>query len=230
MTAASRPGPAATPRFSACGTSALLMDVAAGAFDLGAQKHLWSLAAEGSAVHRIAGVRGVVLGVNNMLVRFDPLAIDPADLHEQLRAAWQASEPLDATGRLVEVPVAYDTRPGSDLVEIARHVELAVDEVIRLHTSAEYHVAAIGSVPGFPYLVGLPPQLAVPRQQSPRAKILKGSVAIGGAQAGIIPMDMPSGWNVLGFTDVELFDPAREQPSLLAPGDSLRFVARKARP
>ncbi|HEY0825718.1 MAG TPA: 5-oxoprolinase subunit PxpB [Ramlibacter sp.] len=227
---ASSPARAIQPRFSACGSSALLMDVAAGAFDLDAQKHLWSLAAAGSAVHGIAGVRGVVLGVNNMLVRFDPLAADPRELHGQLQSAWQASGPLEATGRLVEVPVAYDMRPGSELEALASHARLEVAEVIRLHTSADYHVAAIGSVPGFPYLVGLPPQLAMPRHQTPRAKVLKGSVAIGGAQAGIIPMDMPSGWNVLGFTDLELFDPLRAQPSLLAPGDRLRFVQRRARP
>ncbi len=220
----------AQPRFSACGTSALLMDVAAGAFDLPAQQHLWSLAAEGSAVHRIAGVRGVVLGVNSMLVRFDPLAAQPRDLHEQLRAAWLASEPLEASGRLLEVPVAYDTRPGSELEGIARHAGLSVAEVIRLHSGADYHVAAVGSVPGFPYLVGLPPQLAMPRHQTPRAKVARGSVAIGGTQAGIIPMDMPSGWHVLGTTDIALFDPTRAQPSLLAPGDRLRFVARGGKP
>lgn len=220
----------APTRFSACGTSALLMDVATGAFDLVAQQHLWSLAAQGSAVHRIAGVRGIVLGVNNMLVRFDPLAVQPARLCEQLRAAWAGSRPLEATARLVEVPVVYDTRPGSELEAIAHHLRLEVAEVIRLHSGAEYHVAAIGAVPGFPYLVGLPPQLAMPRRQTPRAKVAKGSVAIGGAQAGILPMDMPSGWHVLGHTDVALFDPLRAQPSLLAPGDRLRFVAQGSRP
>jgi KipI family sensor histidine kinase inhibitor len=217
-------------RFHACGTAALLMDVSAGAFELGTQRRLWSLTADDGPLRRMQQVRSAVLGVNNLLVRFDPLRVEPEELQAQLRAAWDASEPLETPGRLLEVPVAYDTRPGSELEAIATHAGLEVDEAIRLHSSAEYHVAAIGSVPGFPYLVGLPPQLAMPRHQTPRAKVLKGSVAIGGAQAGIIPMDMPSGWHVLGFTDIELFDPARAQPSLLAPGDRLRFVAREARP
>lgn len=218
------------PRFHLCGTGAVLMDVSAGAFALPTQERLWSLAARGGALERLPGVRSVVLGVNNVLVAFDALQVPAGALQEALAAAWSAAEPRGDPGRLLEIPVAYDGAAGSELEDIAGRLQLTVDEVVRLHTSVEYRVACIGSVPGFPYLVGLPPELALPRLQTPRARVPKGSVAIGGAQTGVMPMDMPSGWNVLGRTELALFDPFRAEPSLLAPGDRVRFSATGGRP
>lgn len=212
------------PKFHLCGSGAMLMDVAEGAFDLDTQKHLWALAAAGGALEEIGGLGSVVLGVNNVLVTFDALCTDATQLGESLAAAWARSEPVDGTGRLLQVPVAYDTAPGSELEGIARRLRLSVDEVIGLHAGVEYHVACIGSVPGFAYLVGLPPQLVVPRLQTPRLRMPKGAVAIGGAQTGIIPMEMPSGWNLIGMTELDMFDPWRPQPSLLAAGDAVMFT------
>lgn len=218
------------PRFHLCGTGALLMDVSTGPFDLATQQRLWSLAAHDGALRRLAGVRSVVLGVNNVLVTFDGLDVQLGELQAGMAQAWEAAQPSTDPGRLLEIPVAYDTAPGSELHDIARRLGLAVDEVVRLHTSVEYRVACIGSVPGFPYLVGLPAQLALPRLPTPRARVPKGSVAIGGAQGGVMPMDMPSGWNVLGRTELALFDPFRAEPSLLAPGDRVHFIEQEAKP
>lgn len=223
--ATSPAGRVTKPKFHPCGSGALLMDVAAGPFDLPTQKRLWALAAPDGVLSALADVRSVVLGVNNVLVTFDALAVQPASLQEALAAAWDEAVPIEGTGRMVEVPVAYDTRAGSELEGIARRLQLSVDEVVRLHAGADYHVAAIGSVPAFAYLVGMPPQLAVPRLQTPRARAPKGAVAIGGAQTGILPMDMPTGWNLIGMTELEMFDPFRAQPSLFTPGDRVRFVA-----
>lgn len=216
------------PRIHAAGDGALLMDVSPkGQFDLQLQKRLWSLVAE-DGLRSIPGVKNLVLGVNNLLVIFRPLQLQPQDLSEQLLQAWAGSIAREESGHLVEVPVRYDVSAGSELEGIARNAGLSVQEAVRLHSSIDYHVACIGSVPGFPYLVGLPPELAMPRHTSPRARVPKGTVAIGGAQTGIIPMDMPSGWHALGSTDLELFDPLRAQPCLLAAGDKVRFVPRGA--
>jgi 5-oxoprolinase (ATP-hydrolysing) subunit B len=174
------------------------------------------------------GARDVVLGVNNVLVTFDPLQVRPEQLVDALLLAWDESKAGQDHGRSVEVPVVYDTSSGSELEALARHAGIGVGEVVRLHTSAEYHVACIGSVPGFAYLVGLPPELAMPRHSTPRARIPKGTVAIGGSQTGIIPMDMPSGWHALGLTKLDLFDPARSEPCLLRAGDRVRFTVQVA--
>lgn len=217
-------------RIHACGAGGLLLDVAEGAFSLSTQRRLWSLAGEAGPLRALEGVRGIVLGVNNVLVLFDALRMDPEELSNELQRAWEVSQPREEIGQLLEVPVAYDTSRGSELEGIARHAGLGVDEVVRLHTSAEYHVACIGSVPGFAYVVGLPPKLAMPRHTTPRPRIPKGTVAIGGSQTGVIPMDMPSGWHALGMTELDMFDPSRAEPCLLSPGDRIRFIAQGAKP
>ena len=96
---------------------------------------------------------------------------------------------------------------------------------MRLHTSAEYTVFALGSQPGFPYLGGLDERLAEPRRAEPRVRVEAGSVVIGGGQTGIISRTSPSGWHIIGDTDTQLFDINRAQAALLSPGDRVRFVS-----
>ena len=119
------------------------------------------------------------------------------------------------------VAVAYD---GPDLEDIARLAGLSVGEIVTLHSSVEYTVAFIGFQPGFPYLVGLPPELVMPRLETPRARVPAGSVAIAGEYTGIYPSATPGGWRLIGRTDVRLFDVSSESPALLSPGDRVRFV------
>ena len=124
-------------------------------------------------------------------------------------------------GETVEIPVRYD---GEDLPEVAGLTGLAPDEVVRRHTAPEYTVAFLGFSPGFPYLVGLDPALEVPRRDTPRTSIPAGSVGLAGNQTGIYPTATPGGWQLIGRTEVTLFDPARDPPALLAPGTRLRFT------
>ena len=125
-------------------------------------------------------------------------------------------------GTLHTIRVVYD---GPDLDEVARGVRMSSDEVVSLHTSVEYNVAFIGFQPGFPYLLGLPQRLVVPRLETPRSRVPAGSVAIADDYTGIYQAATPGGWRLLGHTDVILFDPTAERPCLLFPGDRVRFVA-----
>ena len=83
----------------------------------------------------------------------------------------------------------------------------------------------LGFSPGFPYLLGLDPRLAMPRLDTPRTRVPAGSVGIGGAQTGIYPHAGPGGWRIIGRTTLALFDPLHDPPTLLASGDRVRFVA-----
>lgn len=121
------------------------------------------------------------------------------------------------------VPVCYGGAHGPDLDALARHAGLSAAEVIRRHAGGDYRVAMLGFAPGFPYLLGLDPALAMPRLATPRARVPAGSVAIGGAQAGIYPREGPGGWRLVGRTPLRLFDATRPVPSLLQPGRRLRF-------
>ena len=134
---------------------------------------------------------------------------------------------LSATTRgedqAVEIPVWYGGDLGIDLAEVARAAGLNEAEVIARHSAAPYRVACIGFTPGFPYLTGLPAELATPRRATPRTQVPAGSVGIGGSQTGIYPLVSPGGWNIIGRTPLKLFSAERPPPALLTPGDHVRF-------
>jgi KipI family sensor histidine kinase inhibitor len=127
--------------------------------------------------------------------------------------------------RLIEIPVCYDPEFALDLDHVASQAKLTPTKVVDLHSEAEYRVSCIGFVPGFPFLAGLPKELATPRRAAPRKEIPAGSVAIGGAQTGIYPLRSPGGWNLIGRTPLHLFDPERTPPAFLHAGDRVRFRA-----
>jgi KipI family sensor histidine kinase inhibitor len=147
-----------------------------------------------------------------------------AQVLDELAADLPELELPDAdavAGEPVEIPVRYD---GEDLPEVARLTGLDAEEVVRRHTAPEYTVAFLGFSPGFPYLVGLDPALEVPRRDTPRTSIPAGSVGLAGGQTGIYPTASPGGWQLIGRTEVTLFDPDRHPPALLGPGSRLRFT------
>jgi inhibitor of KinA len=133
----------------------------------------------------------------------------------------------ELNGRIVTIPVSYGGEWGPDLAEVAERAGLSMEEAISLHSTAEYRVAMIGFAPGFPYLAGLPERLASPRKATPRQAVPAGSVGIAGVQTGIYPLSSPGGWQLIGRTSVTLFDPRRDPPSLLAPGDRVHFIPIK---
>lgn len=128
---------------------------------------------------------------------------------------------VSPAGRKIEIRVDYS---GEDIEEVAGHCRLTVKELADIHSEAEYVVAMIGFRPGFPYLLGLDPRLNIPRRSTPRLRVPKGSVAIGGQQTGIYPGESPGGWHIIGYTTEELFDMNRTPPNLLQVGDTVRFI------
>ena len=128
-------------------------------------------------------------------------------------------------GRTVEVPVCYGGEFGPDLGLVAKQAKLSPEEVIKRHSKADYLVYLIGFAPGFPYLGGLPKELATPRHAKPRMVVPPGSVGIAGNQTGIYPLGTPGGWNLIGRTPKRLFVPEEDPPSFLRAGDRVKFRA-----
>ena len=160
-----------------------------------------------------------------LLLVFDLASLDAERAEAHVRRVLAAARTrAPAPGRTVTVPVCYEGSCAPDLGEVARLHGIEPDDVVRLHAAAEYRVAFLGFSPGFPYLAGLPAALATPRLARPRLSVPAGSVAIAGTQAGIYPQRTPGGWRLLGRTPLTLFDPGREPPALLAPGDRVRFA------
>lgn len=174
-----------------------------------------------------AAVEEVVPSYRSLLVVHDPLRSPRAALVRRLRAlAARVEAPRTGPRRVVRVPVRYGGAAGPDLDEAARLCGLSPEELVRRHAAPVYRVHLLGFTPGFPYLGGLDPSIAVPRLAVPRTRIPAGSVAIGGEQTGIYPVESPGGWRLVGRTPLRLFDPApaAERPFLLAPGDGVRFA------
>lgn len=124
-------------------------------------------------------------------------------------------------GDVVELPVRYD---GEDLDDVARVLGCDVEEVVRRHSQEEWTVAFCGFAPGFGYLTGAHRSWDVPRRSTPRTRVPAGSVALAGEFTGVYPRESPGGWQLLGRTDVAVFDLERDPPALLRPGTRVRFV------
>jgi KipI family sensor histidine kinase inhibitor len=176
------------------------------------------------------GVLDIVPAYATLTVLFDPACCAPAALAQRLLgiAAAAGSGSTDPR-REIEIPVCYDPEFAPDMDVVCDCAGLARDEVVRRHTAAAYRVHFLGFTPGFPYLGGLDPALATPRRATPRAAVPAGAVAIGGAQTGVYPQRAPGGWQIIGRTPLALFDARRDPPCLLAPGDTVQFVAIDAR-
>lgn len=157
----------------------------------------------------------VVLGARSVLVVGDPAST---------RALVRDTRPgatANVRSTVVEIPVTYD---GDDLAEVSRLVDLTSDEVVSAHTGSTWTVAFGGFAPGFFYLVGGDPRLHVPRRDTPRTRVPAGSVGLAGEFSGIYPRESPGGWQLIGRTGLTMWDTSREQPALLAPGTTVRFV------
>ena len=179
-----------------------------------------------AALAALPGVLETVPTFRSVLMVYDPLRIRFEELIERADAAARGvrAAAMDAGG-LVEIPVVYGGPDGPDLDDVARAVGLTSDEVVRLHGEPTYLVYMIGFSPGFPYLGRLPDALRLPRRPTPRTRVPAGSVAIADVFTGAYPQETPGGWHLLGRTWRQLFDPDRDDPALLRPGDRVRFVA-----
>jgi KipI family sensor histidine kinase inhibitor len=211
------------PSISVLGTRAVLFE-APGAMTLAAQQRVWALAREAQLWPE---VREAVPGMNNLMLTFErpPRQLDA--LQDRLRAAWEAARPLELEGRVIVLPVTYGGAGGPHMADVVAHTGLTVDQIVELHSAPSYSVYALGSHPGYCYLGGMDARIATPRRKVPVLSIPGGAVSIGGAQTGVSASAGPSGWNTIATTDMCFFDPTRDPPALLKPGDTIRFRVEK---
>jgi inhibitor of KinA len=172
-----------------------------------------------------ARIRNLHPAYASLLIDFDPLRLSHMELSATVQqltdAAQDNPEPF---GNEVKLPVCYDAEFAPDLLAIAQHAGVSMEEVVRLHSSATYLVYFLGFAPGFAYLGGLPEPLHMPRLATPRQFVAAGSVGIAGSQTGVYPIDSPGGWRLLGRTPLRMFDPESDAPTRLEPGDRVRFL------
>ena len=173
----------------------------------------------------IPGIIDQVPTYRSVLLYYDPLRLPLRELQERLRTLEERPKDADIEApNLVEIPTVYGGEYGPDLDHVAEHTGLTTEEVIRLHSGADYLVYMMGFTPGFTYLGGMSERIATPRLQTPRTAIPAGSVGIAERQTGIYPTESPGGWQLIGRTPLHLFDPQRDPPVVVDAGDYVRFV------
>ncbi|MFI8516113.1 allophanate hydrolase subunit 1 [Streptomyces sp. NPDC085460] len=195
------------------GERALLVELA----DRAAAEALHAEVLRRRAAGALSGVREVVPAARTVL-------LDGVDEPVRLAAelpGWELRPGHARVGEVVEVPVRYD---GPDLAEVAARWGVPPAEAVRIHSSAEFRVAFCGFAPGFGYLTGLGARYEVPRRATPRTAVPAGAVALAGPYTGVYPRSSPGGWQLIGTTDVVLWDTGREPAALLSPGTRVRFV------
>lgn len=191
---------------------------------LASQRRIWGL------TYRLAHheeVREAIPGMNNLTVLLKHPQQLALDAIERLQRWWEESDALTPEARNIDIPVVYGGESGPDLAFVAEHAGISKRQVVECHAAETYIVYFIGFQPGFPYLGGLPEKISAPRRAEPRLRVPAGSVGIGGRQTGIYPLDTPGGWQIIGCTPLKLFNPATRPPTLLLPGDNVRFIPQK---
>ena len=180
-------------------------------------------------LHPVDGVRELVPSYRSLLVVYDPLNISMADLKRTIRDTYQNLDQTELPdSRTIDIPIVYGGERGPDLESVAQYHHITPQAVIDYHTRPTYRVYMIGFTPGYPYLGEVPDAIATPRRKTPRILVPKGSVGIAKQQTGIYSVDSPGGWQIIGWTPVNLFDPKTQPPSLLMMGDRVRFEAISA--
>lgn len=172
------------------------------------------------------GLIDLVPSYRSLLVYYDPLCFSHSQLEEQLVVLEQnLDQGALKAPKVVDIPTLYGGDYGPDLEHVATHNGLEPEEVIQIHSSAEYLVYMMGFTPGFPYLGEMSEKIATPRLQTPRTAIPEGSVGIAERQTGVYPIQSPGGWQLIGRTPVQLFDTQLDPPVVVLSGDYIRFVS-----
>ena len=172
----------------------------------------------------LKGVTEVIPTYRSLLMIYDPLMTDPAELQKVLETLEARLGDIKIPPpRTVEIPVCYGGEFGPDIDTVADANQLTVSDVIKLHCEPEYLIYMVGFTPGFPFLGGLSEKLHTPRLETPRTLVPEGSVGIANNQTGIYPIASPGGWQLIGRTPLKLFAPERDNPFLYQAGDRIKF-------
>lgn len=173
------------------------------------------------------GIKDLLPTYRSIIVYYNPLLVSFDEIKNIVEENCNfENEKIDKIEKeIVEIPVLYGGEYGPDLENIAKHNNITTEEVIKIHTSGEYLVYMLGFTPGFPYLGGMSKKIATPRLKEPRTKIPAGSVGIAGEQTGVYPIESPGGWQLLGRSPLNFFNPNRDKPFLLKAGQYIKFVS-----
>ncbi|HVS96422.1 MAG TPA: 5-oxoprolinase subunit PxpB [Puia sp.] len=187
--------------------------------------------------NRFPGILDIIVAYSSVSVLYDPALVQregaaaqgtvSSFVHRWLGQAWQAVDgtggfALRTDGRLIRLPVCYETAYAPDMDWVSQRTSLSGEEVVAIHSAGVYRVYMIGFLPGFSYMGRLDRRLQLPRKKQP-VNVIAGGVGIAGLQTGIYPLNSPGGWHIIGRTPVKQFDPAMDPPVRFQTGDYVQF-------
>jgi len=211
----------ARPRFLAAGDAGLVVEFGE-SIDRQTSARVLALQAR-IAGAGLPGIVELVPTFRSLLVHLDPDATDLAAAEAAISLLVGDLDIAEMPSRHWTIPVCYEPAFAPDIDAVAERTGLGRSQVVEAHSGREYHVYMIGFVPGYPYMGDLARELVLPRREDPRLRVPPGSVAIATTLTAIYPIESPGGWHIVGRTPVRLFDPERDPPALLRPGDKVRF-------
>ncbi|MFT3823254.1 MAG: 5-oxoprolinase subunit PxpB [Chitinophagaceae bacterium] len=183
-------------------------------------------------IHRFEGLKDVITAYSSVTVVYDPFMIRKHyHVHGTVaswitalleKAATEAFPDPSPEKQVIRIPVCYEGIYAPDLEALANQLQLAPEEVVRLHTEPLYRVYMIGFLPGFSYMGEVHPKIAAPRK-SQAVPVPAGSVGIAGTQTGIYPLRSPGGWHIIGRTPLMMFDQYNKVPAKLQAGIYVQF-------
>ena len=176
----------------------------------------------------IPGILEQVPAYASLLIFYDSAQIEFSEVLQWIKDSMLTlSDTKAGTTKRIMIPVQYGGEAGPDLIHVAEFHGMTPVEVVEKHIAPVYRVGMMGFTPGFTYLMGLEDALATPRRATPRTLVLAGSVGIAGGQTGVYPLDSPGGWQIIGRTELKLFNPDGASPFLLSPGDEVQFIQQE---
>jgi KipI family sensor histidine kinase inhibitor len=214
------PGALNAPRISLLGSTAVLFE-APGPFDIENQRRIWALAERASSW---PGVCEAVPGMTNLMLILESPVRDLDGLKKRLLDGWASGEEKFPDPQVLTIPILYGGQGGPHLQDVAEGTGLSLEEVVHLHSGPSYTVYAVGSHAGYCYLGELNPRLFMPRREVPLLSVPAGSVSLAGMQTGVSASAGPSGWHTIGRAQISFFDPMKQPPARLKPGDIIQFT------
>lgn len=181
--------------------------------------------------NQINALRAVIPSSCGVLIEFDTqqwMADDPYSTVVDLLESFERERSISGSkntfiAREIHIPVCYAECFAPDMNEVAQRLNYNPEQIVELHTAAEYKVDTVGFMPGFGYLSALDDSLRLPRKDIPRTQVPAGSVAIAENMTAVYPNQSAGGWHLIGRTPLRLFNPDCKDPAMLRIGDTVRF-------
>ena len=171
----------------------------------------------------VESINNLTPSYNKLIVSYDLRKTNFKEV-KKLIENLNVNETRDKNNTKIEIPVCCDDQFSLDIKRLEEKLKINRDKILKNFFSKEYFCYMTGFIAGMPFLGDLDENMRVPRLETPRVKVPKGSVALTEQFANIYTFESPGGWNILGNTPLDVFDNSKEvEPNLINPGDTVVF-------